>query len=70
MYNNVTCYNASIRDEYLIVVLLKKECIISMLFPSPLKQSLSLIDNNGFDKNVTYTNPGHIIIAFTNKTDE
>lgn len=28
-----------------------------------------LIDNNGFDKNVTYEKPGHIIIAFTNKTE-
>lgn len=41
-----------------------------MLLPRPLKQCLSLLDNNGFDKNVTYAKPGHIIIAFTNKTDE
>lgn len=33
-----------------------------MLFPSPLKECLSLTDN-GFDKNVTCTKPGHIIIV-------
>lgn len=33
MYNNVTQYNASIRDEYLMVVLLKKSLYNKYVIP-------------------------------------